>query len=105
MQVLLGDLDGVVLGSVAAPLIGHLLGHQLFEDEEQQLVVVPAERQVTGERLKTNRRVSFTWAESDPPDGREAPTFLMLLITLNFCVSMKLSSITLMAMFTSSSRT
>lgn len=51
MQVFLCDLDGVVLDSVSVPLVGDLLGHQLFEDEEQQLVVVPAEGQVTGKRL------------------------------------------------------
>ena len=50
-QVFLGDLDGVLLGAVAVPLIGHVLGHQLLQDEEQQLVVVTTEGQVAGERL------------------------------------------------------
>lgn len=51
LQLLLWDLDGVVLDAVAVPLVRHLLGHQLLEDEEQQLVVVSAEGQVAGERL------------------------------------------------------
>lgn len=55
LQVLFCDLDGVILDSVSVPLVGHLLGHQLFEDEEQQLVVVSAEGQVSSERLDRNR--------------------------------------------------
>lgn len=51
VQFLLWDLDGVVLDSVSAPLVGDLLGHQLLQDEQQQLIVVPAERQVAGKRL------------------------------------------------------
>lgn len=54
MQVFLRYLDGVVLDSVSVPLVGDLLGHQLLEDEQQQLVVVPAEGQVTGKRLDRN---------------------------------------------------
>lgn len=56
VQVLLWDLHGVILSSVSVPLVGHLLGHQLFQDEEQQLVVVPAEGQVAGERLDGEQR-------------------------------------------------
>lgn len=54
LQVLFWYLDGVVLDSISVPLVGDLLGHQLFEDEEQQLVVVSAEGQVTSERLHRN---------------------------------------------------
>lgn len=54
MQVFLRYLDGVVLDSVSVPLVGDLLGHQLLEDEQQQLVVVPAEGQVAGKRLDRN---------------------------------------------------
>ena len=54
LQVLLGDLDDVALRSVSVPLIGHLLGHQLLQDEQQQLVVVALERQVARKRLQTN---------------------------------------------------
>lgn len=55
VQVFLWDLDGVVLDSVSVPLVRDLLGHQLFEDEQQQLVVVSAEGQVAGERLRGNK--------------------------------------------------
>lgn len=55
-QVLLGHLDRVLLGPEAVALIRHLLGHQLLQDEEQQLVVVPAERQVAGKSLRRERR-------------------------------------------------
>lgn len=51
LQVFLRYLDGVVLDSVSVPLVGDLLGHQLLKDEEQQLVVVSAEGQVTSECL------------------------------------------------------
>ena len=51
-QVLLGNLDRVLLGPKAVALICHLLGHQLLQDEQQQLIVVPAERQVAGECLR-----------------------------------------------------
>lgn len=56
LQVFLWYLDGVVLDSVSVPLVGDLLGHQLLQDEEQQLVVVPAEGQVTGKRLDGKNR-------------------------------------------------
>lgn len=55
-QVLLGHLDCILLGPEAVALIRHLLGHQLLQDEEQQLVVVPAERQVAGKSLRRERR-------------------------------------------------
>lgn len=51
LQVFLWNLDGVILDSVSAPLVGDLLRYQLFEDEEQQLIVVPTEGQVTSKRL------------------------------------------------------
>lgn len=50
-QVLLGDLNGVLLGPVAVPLVHHLLCNQLLQDEQQQLVVVSLEREVAGEGL------------------------------------------------------
>lgn len=56
LQVLLCDLDGVVLDAVPVPLIRHLLGHKLLQDEQQQLVVVSAESQVPGERLENKRK-------------------------------------------------
>lgn len=56
LQVLLCDLDGVVLDSVSVPLVGDLLGNQLLQDEEQQLVVVSAEGQVASERLDRNKQ-------------------------------------------------
>lgn len=55
MQIFLGDLDGVVLDSVSVPLVRDLLGHQLLEDEKQQFVVVPAERQIAGKCLERNK--------------------------------------------------
>ena len=54
LQVLLGDLDDVALRSVPVPLIGHLLSHQLLQDEQQQLVVVAFESQVARKRLQTH---------------------------------------------------
>lgn len=55
LKIFFWDLDGVVLDSVSVPLVGNLLGHQLFEDEEQQLVVVSAEGQIAGERLSRQK--------------------------------------------------
>lgn len=55
MEIFLRDLDGVVLNAVSVPLVGHLLGHQLLKDEEQQLIVVSAEGQVAGERLRRQK--------------------------------------------------
>lgn len=54
LQVFLWYLDGVVLDSVSAPLVGDLLGYELFEDEEQQLIVVPTEGKVASKRLDRN---------------------------------------------------
>lgn len=56
LQVFLCDLDGVVLDSVSVPLVGDLLGNQLLQDEEQQLVVVSAEGQVASERLDRDKQ-------------------------------------------------
>lgn len=55
LKIFFWDLDGVVLDSVSVPLVGDLLGHQLFEDEEQQLVVVSAEGQIAAERLSRQK--------------------------------------------------
>lgn len=55
LKIFFWDLDGVVLDSVSVPLVGDLLSHQLFEDEEQQLVVVSAEGQIAGERLSRQK--------------------------------------------------
>lgn len=57
-QVFLGDLDHVLLHSVAVALVGNLLGHQLLQDKQQQLVVISPERQVACERLEDNRQQS-----------------------------------------------
>lgn len=57
-QVFLWDLDDVLLHSVAVALVGHLLGHQLLQDKQQQFVVVSPERQVTCKRLRENRQPS-----------------------------------------------
>lgn len=57
LKIFFWDLDGVVLDSVSVPLVGDLLGHQLFEDEEQQLVVVSAEGQIAGERLSRHKNI------------------------------------------------
>lgn len=54
LQVFLGYLNGVVLDSISVPLVGDLLSHQLLKDEEQQLVIVPAEGQVAGKCLDRN---------------------------------------------------
>lgn len=54
-QVLLWDLDDVLLHSVAVALVGHLLGHQLFQDKQQELVVVSPESQVACKCLVENR--------------------------------------------------
>lgn len=54
LQVFLWYLDSVVLDSISAPLVGDPLGYQLFEDEEQQLIVVPTEGQVASKRLGRN---------------------------------------------------
>lgn len=56
LEVLLCDLHRVVLNSVPTPLVRRLLGHQLFEDEEQQLVVVPAEGQISSEGLPVQKK-------------------------------------------------
>lgn len=57
LKIFFWDLDGVVLDSVSVPLVGDLLGHQLFEDEEQQLVVVSAEGQIAGECLSRHKNI------------------------------------------------
>lgn len=57
LKIFFWDLDGVILDSVSVPLVGDLLGHQLFEDEEQQLVVVSAEGQIAGECLSRHKNI------------------------------------------------
>lgn len=42
-QVLLWDFYSVLLGSIAVSLVHHLLCNQLFQDEQQQLIVVSLE--------------------------------------------------------------
>lgn len=56
LEVLLGNLHRVVLNAVATPLVRRLLGHQLFEDKEQQLVVVPAEGQISSKGLPIQKK-------------------------------------------------
>lgn len=62
LKVLLWNLHRVVLDAVAASLVRRLLGYQLFEDEEQQLIVVPAEGQISSKGLqirKGKKEISF----------------------------------------------
>lgn len=54
LQVFFWYLDRVILESISTPLVGDLLGYQLFKDEEQQFIVVPTEGQVRSKRLQTN---------------------------------------------------
>lgn len=56
LQVFLWNLDSVILDSISAPLVGDLLCYQLFENEEQQLIVVSTEGQITSKRLDKNRQ-------------------------------------------------
>lgn len=68
LEVLLGNLHRVVLNAVAAPLVCRLLGHQLFEDEEQQLVVVPTEGQISSKGLSKRQKRKERNRISDEPN-------------------------------------
>ena len=52
-KILLGELDALSLALESVALECELVLRELFEQEEQQLVVVASERQVARERLQT----------------------------------------------------
>ena len=50
-QVFLRHFDGILLGPVAIPLIHNLFRHELFQDEQQELIVISPEGKIPGKGL------------------------------------------------------
>ncbi len=64
-QIFFRNLDGVLLGSVTVALIRDLLGNQLLQDEEQQLVVISSECQIPCKRLKKCNKCEFSYQRNE----------------------------------------